>query len=184
MSNEITVLLRRWTDGDEQAMAELSPLVYQELKLISERIFRSENPGHTLQATALVSELYLKLESSEIRWSDRNHFYSLSARLMRRILVNHARSKNAAKRGGGYVPVTLHEEGVGSDQGVDMEILSLDLAMSELAGFDARKADLLELHYFGGLTHVELSEVIGVAQSTVDRDLRLAKAWLKNRLSE
>jgi len=183
MSNEITVLLNRWTDGDDQAMGQLTPLMYQELKLISERVFRSENAGHTLQPTALISELYLKLDGSEVRWNDRNHFYALAARLMRRILVNHARAKNAAKRGGGERALTLHEGQVGSDQGTDIEILSLDMAMSELAGFDARKADLLELHYFCGLTHVELAEMFKLSQSTIDRDLRLAKAWLNKHLS-
>jgi len=104
VSDEITVLLRRWSDGDAQAMEELTPLVYQELKLISARIFRMERPGHTLQPTALVSELYEKLVGVDVRWADRNHFFALSAQPMRRILVAHARKRNAAKRGGGAIP--------------------------------------------------------------------------------
>ena len=184
MSDDITVLLQRWSAGDEQAMVELTPLVYQELKGISERVFRSENPGHTLQPTALINELYLKLEGADVSWTDRSHFYALSARLMRRILVNHARSKNALKRGSGNDMLTLHEENIDGGSGVDIEILSLDIAMQELAAFDSRKADLLELHFFGGLTHVELAKLLAVAQSTVNRDIRLAKAWLKKRLSQ
>jgi len=183
MNDDITILLRRWSEGDEQAMEALTPLVYQELKAISERIFLSENPGHTLQPTALIGELYLKLGKVEAQFNDRYHFYALSARLMRRILVNHARSKNAAKRGAGNVMVTLHEGDLAGEQGVDTEILSLDLAMSELAAFDSRKADLLELHFFGGLTHIELAKAMDVAPSTVALDMRFAKAWLNKRLS-
>lgn len=182
MSEDITLLLNRWSDGDERAMEELTPLVYAELKQLSMRIFRSENPGHTLQPTALVSELYEKLVDTDIRWSDRNHFFALSARIMRRILVSHARVKGAAKRGGEAIAVTLNDEMIDSAGDMDIEIMSLDRAIGELAEMDPRRAEMIELHYFGGLTYAELADVLKVSEATVYRDLRVANAWLRSRI--
>jgi RNA polymerase sigma factor (TIGR02999 family) len=179
----ITRLLQQWRDGDETAMEQLTPLVYEQLRTLAARIFRGESAGHTLQPTALVNEALQNMLGANIDWQDRTHFFALSARMMRRILVNHANTKGAAKRGGGALRVTLHDAMATSDEHDDAEILELDRALSELAEFDARKAEVLELHYFAGLTYAELAEVMSLSESSVHQDLRTAKAWLRNRLS-
>ena len=147
-SGEITRLLREWSDGDASALESLTPLVYGELQQIARRLFGRESPGHTLQPTALVHEAYEKLIGVDTDWQDRTHFYALAARMMRRLLVNHANARNAAKRGGDALRVTLDESAVGSS--ADEDLLDLDEALSRLAGFDERMARILELHYFGG----------------------------------
>lgn len=177
---DITVLLRRWSAGDTGAGDELSPLIYDELRRISKRLFRGERQGHTLQATALVHEAYAKLIDVDVDWQDRAHFYSLAARMMRRLLVNHANSRNAQKRGGDLLRVTMNEFAIGER---DPEMLQLDEALNALAEVDSRKAELIELQYFGGLSFREMEEVTGRSTSSLDRDLRLARAWLKDFLS-
>ena len=177
---DITRLLHQWSEGDLDARDELSPLVYDELRRISARLFRSERRGHTLQPTALVNEAYAKLIDVDVAWQDRAHFFSLAARMMRRLLVNHATQRNAKKRGDGALRVTFDEGSVGAAPETDM--LDLDAALTALADVDARKAELIELQYFGGLSFREMSEVTGLSSSTLDRDLRLARAWLKDFL--
>jgi len=181
-AGEITRLLRDWADGDAAALESLTPLVYGELRQIAQRLFGRESPGHTLQPTALVHEAYEKLIGVDTDWQDRTHFYALAARMMRRLLVNHANARNAAKRGGDALRVTLDESAVGS--GADEDLLDLDEALSKLAGFDERMASILELHYFGGLTHEQAARVVGVSEPTSRRDLRLARAWLRKYMSE
>lgn len=176
---EITALLNRWSDGDQAAGDALTPLVYDELQKLARRLFRSERNSHTLQPTALVHEAFAKLIDVDVAWQDRAHFYSLAARMMRRLLVNHANARNAAKRGGGAIRVTLQEEQIsGSD--TDLDILQLEEALEALAQLDPRKTELVELQYFGGLSFREMEEVTGLSSSTLDRDLRMARAWLKN----
>ena len=178
----ITQLLHGWRAGDDAALEALTPLVYDQLKQLASRIFRNESAGHTLQPTALVNEAFQQLVSADIDWQDRNHFFALSARLMRRILVNHANTKKAAKRGGDALRVTFHDAQASSPAENNAEILALDTALEELAVFDKRKAEILELHYFAGLTYAELADVMQIAESTVHQDLRTAKAWLHQRL--
>ena len=180
---DITQLLNQWAGGDDKAGDELTPLVYDELHKIAARMFRSERSGHTLQPTALVHEAYANLVGADVSWQDRAHFYSLAARMMRRLLVNHANAKNAAKRGGGALRVTLEES---KTPAVDdsAELLDLDEALTMLAEFDERKAELIQLQYFGGLSFKEMAEVTNLSTSTLDRDLRFARAWLKDQLSK
>lgn len=181
---EITQLLMNWRQGDDDALEELTPLVYDQLHALAARLFRGESAGHTLQPTALVNEAMQQLIGAEINWQDRNHFFALSARMMRRVLVNHAKSRKAVKRGGDALHVTLHEDQHASAKKVDeVEVLALDEALRELDSFDSRKATIVELHYFGGLTYVELADVMDIAESTVHQDLRTAKAWLRQRIS-
>jgi RNA polymerase sigma factor (TIGR02999 family) len=182
-SSQITQLLNRWSAGDKQAEADLAPLVYDELQRMAKRLFRSEKNSHTLQPTALVHEAYVKLIEVDVTWQDRAHFYSLAARLMRRLLVNHANARNAAKRGGDAIKVTLNESSVMADS-VDADLLDLEEALQELTKLDQRKAELIELQYFGGLSFKEMEEVTGLSSSTLDRDLRMARAWLKDKLSK
>lgn len=179
---EVTQLLRRLAEGDNQSAEALAPLIYEELQKLARRLFVSEKAGHTLQATALVNEAYVKLVNVDVSWQDRAHFYSLAARMMRRLLVNHAKAKNAAKRGGGALRVTLDESSVPAT-GADADLLLLDEALTTLADVDPRKADLVQLQYFGGLSFREMEEVTGLSSSTLDRELRMARAWLKNHLT-
>lgn len=178
---DITRLLHDWVAGDESSLDALTPLVYEQLHRIASNAFRGERDNHTLQTTALVHEAYAKLVSVDVRWQDRSHFYALAARLMRRILVDHANAANAGKRGGGAKKIPLDDVIVVSPDAGEV-ILDLHDALDSLAERDKRKADMLELHYFGGLTYDEMSEVLDVSSSTLDRDLRFAKAWLRDQL--
>lgn len=183
-NNDITRLLLDWREGDEAALDELTPLVYERLRALAEKMFRGESGGHTLQPTALVNELFQRLIVTDIDWHDRNHFYALSARMMRRILVNHANARNAVKRGGDALRVTLEEGMARGDDGDFAEIIELDMALEDLQAVDERKARILEMHYFAGLTYAELADVEEIAESTVHQDLRTARAWLRSRLGE
>ncbi|MDZ7644388.1 MAG: sigma-70 family RNA polymerase sigma factor [Woeseiaceae bacterium] len=178
----ITQLLNSWAAGNEQAGEELAPRIYDELHRRAERLFRRERAGHTLQPTALVNEVYARLVSEELSWQDRSHFFALAARMMRRLLINHANARQAAKRGGGELHVTLNESSVESSH-ADVELLDLDAALTALAEFDPQLAELLQLRYFGGLSIREMEQVTGLSSSTLDRDLRLARAWLQTRLA-
>jgi len=180
---DVTQLLNRWVEGDEAALERVTPLVYDELRRIARGVFARERNGHTLQPTALVHEAYAKLIHVDATWQDRAHFYALAARMMRRLLVNHAKARNAGKRGGDALKVTLHEDAVGKEA-VNEDVLALDAALAELATFDPRKAQVLEAHYFGGLTQFETAAVLEVSESTVRREERIAKAWLRKRLSD
>ncbi|MDJ0710895.1 MAG: sigma-70 family RNA polymerase sigma factor [Woeseiaceae bacterium] len=179
-SSTVTMLLRDWRSGDAEALEELTPLVYDDLRRIAANRLRGERSSHTLQATALVNEAFLRLSEGQLAISDRAHFFAIAARMIRRILIDHGRAKASAKRGGGVAHQTLHEEQVGSADNV--EIVELDEALTKLAALDERKSDALELHYFGGMTYEEIAEALNVSPATVDRDLRFAKAWLAHEL--
>ena len=178
----VTTLLREWRSGDAAALERLTPLVYDDLRRLAARELRSERSGHTLQATALVNEAFANLAEADIPFADRSHFFALAARMMRRILTDYGRRRASQKRGGGQRALTLHEDRVGDGEQVD--IVELDDALERLAQFDERKSDVLVLHYFGGMSYEETAEALGISAATVDRDLRLAKAWLANELKD
>ncbi len=182
-SAEITRLLRAWGGGDPAAMDELAPLVYGELRRMAHRYLRRENPGNTLQPTALVNEAYLRLvDVDNVRWEDRAHFFAVSAQMMRRILVDAARTRGAGKRGGGAVHLNLNESiDAVPDRG--RELVSLDEALDALAQLDPRKARVVEMRFFGGLTVEETAEVLKISAPSVLRDWKLARAWLMRELS-
>lgn len=179
---DVTQLLRTWRAGDEQALESLLPLVYDELRSIASASFRGERAGHTLQPTALVHEAFLRLTEAEIDWSDRAHFFAIAARTMRRVLVDYARERGAVKRGGDWIRQTL-DTGLSMTAGPPLEILDLDRALSRFARQDTRAAKAAELYYFGGLNHKETARVLEVSPATVDRDLRMARAWLRRALT-
>ena len=175
---DVTRLLVEWGDGDEAALARLMPLVYDELRRLARHYMRRERPGHTIQPTALVNEAYLRLvEQTNIRWQNRAHFFGIAAGVMRRVLCDHARARLADKRGGGAVRVSLVEAEARPDEQTT-DVLALDEALGELAEVDPRKARVVELRYFGGLSVEETAEVLKVSRSTVLHDWNMAKAWL------
>ncbi|MFK7887495.1 MAG: ECF-type sigma factor [Gammaproteobacteria bacterium] len=185
MSNpdNLTQLLNNWADGDQAAGEILTPMVYEELHKLAQRLFRSESSAHTLQPTALVHEAYAKLIDVDVSWQNRAHFYALAARMMRRLLINHAKARHAAKRGGTAVRIPIDDDLHGERDG-DAQLLDLNEAIRGLAEVDERKAELIELQYFGGLSLREMQAVTGMSSSTLDRHLRLARAWLKDALSD
>jgi len=179
---EISGLLRAWGDGDRGALDRLTPIVYDELRRLASHYMRGERPGHSLQATALVNEAYVRLvDYKGMQWQNRAHFFAVSAQLMRRILVDHARRHNM-KRGGGVQHVSLDETAiVGGDRAADL--VALDDALDALARLDSRKVQVVELRFFGGLSVEETAEVLKVSSVTVMRDWSTAKAWLYRELS-
>jgi RNA polymerase sigma factor (TIGR02999 family) len=179
---EVTQLLRQWTSGDKQALDQLMPFVYDQLHKLAFNCLRSERPDHTLRATALVNEAYVRLVESNVDWQDRVHFFAVSARLLRRILVDHAKSRNRHKRGGEFQKVSLDEAMVVGPES-DKSILELDEALQRLAAQDQRKSDLIELLFFGGLTYDEAASALKISPATVHRELTLAKAWLYRELA-
>jgi len=183
-AHEITQLLRAWSGGDAQALESLTPLVYQELHRTARRYMAKERPDHTLQTTALIDEVYLRLvDCASVSWQDRAHFFAVCARLMRRILMDFARSRLYLKRGGGATQISFDESlHVSPDPSTD--VLALDEALRRLAELDQRKSQVVELRFFGGLSVGETSEVLKVSEETVKRDWRLAKLWLLRELSE
>ena len=180
--DDISALLRAWSDGDQSALARLTPIVYDELHRLARHYMKGERPGHSLQTTALVNEAYMRLVDYErMQWQDRAHFFAVSAQLMRRILVEHARRHNL-KRGGGAPHVSLEETAVvGGDQDADM--VELDDAMNALARIDPRKVQVVEMRFFGGLSVEETAEVLKISPGTVKRDWRAARAWLYRELT-
>ena len=178
----VTELLTRWSDGDETALAELTPLVYEELRRLAHRQMSAERAGHILQTTALVNEAYLRLaDQTHPRWQNRAHFFAVAARAMRRILVSYARSQRSQKRGGGALKVDLDEAALVSPE-ESKEIIDLHEALERLAALDSRKAQVVELKYFGGLNYDEMAEVLKVARITVRRDWEFARLWLYTEL--
>ena len=181
-AREVSVLLRAWSGGDQAALEKLTPIVHGELHRLARGYMRRERPGHSLQATALVNEAYLRLVGyTRMRWQDRAHFFAVAAQIMRRILVEHARRHNL-KRGGGIPHVSLDEAaliGVADD----VDFVALDEAMTALARLDPRKVQVVEMRFFGGLSLDEAADVLGVSSVTVKRDWRAAKAWLYRELS-
>lgn len=181
-SGAVSELLRSWSDGDDDALQQLIPLVERELRRLARAYMGRERRGHTLQTTALVNEAFLKLtDARRVRWQDRAHFLGISARLMRRVLVDHARRRGYLKRGGDVQRVTLHEGLVTSAEPA-LDVVALDRALEALAKVDARKSRIIELRFFGGLSVEETAEVLHVSADTVKRDWRLAKLWLLREL--
>jgi RNA polymerase sigma factor (TIGR02999 family) len=179
---DVTRLLVAWGNGDQAALAELIPLVYDELRRLAGRYMRREGRCHTLQTSALINEAYLRLVSQKsVQWQNRAHFFGVAAQLMRRILVDHARSRSRAKRGGGAQMVSLVEQAAMSKEVA--EVVALDVALSNLAEMDPRKSQIVEMKFFGGLTNEEVAEVLKVTTRTVERECRKAKAWLHRAVS-
>jgi RNA polymerase sigma factor (TIGR02999 family) len=175
-------LLLKWGQGDETALARLIPLVQRELHQIARRYMRGERAGHTLQATALVNEAYVRLvDARDVAWRDRAHFLAVAARVMRRILVDHARARRYQKRGGAAAHVTLDEALVVAQE-PDQDFVALDEALTALATIDARKSQVVEMRFFGGLTMDETAEALQISRDTVKRDWRIAKLWLLREL--
>ena len=182
-AHEITRLLRAWSGGDRHALEELTPLVYNELHRTAQRYMARERADHTLQATALIDEVYIRLVDCEgVSWQDRNHFFAVCARLMRRILPDFARSRHYLKRGGGAKPITF-DENLHVTPEPDGDLVALDQALQGLSAVDQRKSDVVELRFFGGLSVKDTAEVLGVSDETVKRDWRLAKLWLLREMS-
>jgi len=178
----VTRLLRAWGQGEDAALEELLPLVHQELRRLARRYMFGERPGHTLQTTALVNEAYLRLVNSrQVNWQNRAHFFAISAQLMRRILVDYARARGSQKRGGGVPKVTLDEE-LMAPQEKGQDLVALDDALKALAHIDPRKCKVIELRFFGGLSVDETAEVLKISPDTILRDWRLAKAWLAREM--
>jgi RNA polymerase sigma-70 factor, ECF subfamily len=182
-ATETTQLLRAWAGGDQDALEQLTPRIYKELRRIAGHLMRNERPGHTIQATALVHEAYLRLiDVTNVDWQHRAHFFAVSAQIMRRILLDQARRRTAGKRGGKAARVNLDEIPAVGD-GRARELIALDDALSALAQVDPRKAQVIELRFYGGLSVEETAEVLKVSTDTVLRDWRLARAWLLAELS-
>jgi len=180
---DITRLLQAWGGGDAGALENLTPMVYAEMRRIAARYMRRENPGNSLQATALVNEAYLRLvDLAQVRWQDRAHFFAVAAQTMRRILVDAARARAAGKRGGGAVHVNL-DEALDAMPDRPGELVALDEALDGLARLDPRKAKVIEMRFFGGLTVEETAEVLKVSPDTVMRDWKMARAWLMRELT-
>jgi RNA polymerase sigma factor (TIGR02999 family) len=178
----VTELLTRWSQGDDAALAELTPLVYGELRRLAHRQMVAERTNHTLQTTALVNEAYLRLaDQTNPRWQNRAHFFAVAARAMRRILVSYARSQRSQKRGGGALKIDLDEAALVSPE-ESKEIVDLHEALETLATLDSRKAQVVELKYFGGLNYDEMAEVLKISPVTVRRDWKFARAWLYKEL--
>jgi len=178
----VTELLAQWSHGDEAALAELTPLVYEELRRVAHHHLIGQRPDHTLQTTALVNEAYLRLaDQTNPRWENRAHFFAVAARAMRQILVSYARSQQSQKRGGGALKVDLDEAALVSPE-ESKEIVDLHEALATLATLDSRKAQVVELKYFGGLNYEEIAEVLKISRITVRRDWEFAKVWLYTEL--
>ena len=183
-SANVTQLLIDWRGGNNDALNQLMPLVYDELRDLAKRYMRRENSSHTLQTNALVNEAYLRLVNQQaVDWQNRAHFFAIAAQVMRHLLVDHARSKQYAKRGGGAVQVTL-DEGLAVSDESSVELLALHQALERLEKIDHRKSKIVELRYFGGLSTEEVAEVLGISEITVKREWAKAKAWLYRELSQ
>jgi RNA polymerase sigma factor (TIGR02999 family) len=179
----ITELLRLWGAGDRNALDRLLPIVYDELRRQASRYLRHEGPGHTLQTTALVHETYLRLvDQRAAQWQNRAQFFGVAAQLMRRVLIDHARARQAAKRGGAAIRVTLEDATLPADQ-EDSDLLALDEALGRLAALDPQQGRIVELRYFTGLGIDETAELLGISPATVKRDWCMARAWLRRELA-
>jgi RNA polymerase sigma factor (TIGR02999 family) len=181
--NAVTQLLVAWGNGDAVARDQLMLLVYEELHRLAHRYMKRESPGHTLQTSALVNEAFVRLvDQKSVRWQNRAHFFGIAAQMMRRILVDYARSRNYAKRGGGAAQISLDEALIVSDER-SAEVVNVHEALERLAEFDARKSQIVELRFFGGLSIDETAKVLSVSPGTVMRDWTLAKAWLRREIA-
>lgn len=183
-SQELTVILNRWERGDRDALDKLMPAVYEDLRRLARYQLDGERQGHTLEPTALVHEAFMRLGNYEqIAWQNRAHFFAVASTIMRRVLVDHARKRVAAKRGGAATQLTLVESR-SPGATVDVDIQALDEALTRLEALDARQCRIVELRFFGGLSHTEIAEVLGVSLATINRDWRVAKLWLRRALAE
>jgi RNA polymerase sigma-70 factor, ECF subfamily len=181
--SEVTELLTSLQAGDRSALERLAPLLYEELRGLAGSMFRRERAEHTMQPTALVHEAYVRLVHANFpAFNDRAHFMAVAARVMRQVLVDYSRARLAAKRGGGGVKVEWNDEVHGGSANADMDVMALHQALDELTELDARKAKIIEMRYFGGLTGEEIAEVLAISTTTVSRDLRMAEAWLARSL--
>jgi RNA polymerase sigma factor (TIGR02999 family) len=181
--NAVTQILLNWRAGDNQALNQLIPLVHDNLRQLANKYMRSEREGHTLQATALVNEAFLKLCDSDISWQDRAHFIAIAARAMRQILIDHAKSKHRQKRGGHDIQVTFYDARM-ADNSAEPDVLDIEEALKNLAKVDQRKAQIMELNIYGGMTYEEIGAVLDISAATVDRELRFSRAWLQRALSD
>jgi len=180
--SQITELLRRWSAGDEQALESLIPLVYEDLRRLANYYLQQESRAQTLQSTALVHEVYLRLcRQEDPQWEDRAHFFAVASKMIRRILVDHARRKFAGKRGGNFQPGQL-EEALTLPVHANLDLLALDDSLKELAEFDARKCQVVEMRFFGGLEAKDIATVLGTTEATVRRYWKIARAWLYRHL--
>jgi RNA polymerase sigma factor (TIGR02999 family) len=180
--HDVTRLLARWKDGDEAALQQLVPIVHEELRRLARRQMAAERPHHTLQPTALVNEAYLRLvDQRRVQWQSRAHFFGIAAQMMRRILVDHARARKMRKRSGQWGRVSL-VEAIAQQRPIDVDVLDLDGALTELATFDSRKSQVAELRFFGGLSLEETGTTLGLSVATVEREWQAARAWLFSRL--
>lgn len=182
--SKITLMLRRWSDGNREALDDLLPAVYNELHRQARRYLRREHAGHTLQTTALINEAYLKLiDQKQIDWQSRTHFFAIAANLMRQILVDHARAKHREKRGGDSPKLPLDEVAPIAVDAKDVDLIALDEALTRLAALDEQQARVVELRYFSGLSLEETAEALGISRATTARDWAMAKAWLHRELT-
>jgi len=183
LPHDVTQLLVAWSNGDQAARDQLMPVVYQELHRLAHHYMKRESPGHTLQTSALVNEAFVRLVGQkDVQWQSRAHFLGIAATMMRRVLVDYARNRQYAKRGGGVRPLSLEEGLIVSDER-SAEVIDLHEALERLAEFDPRKSQMVELRFFGGLNIEETAEVLAVSPGTVMRDWTLAKAWLRREMS-
>jgi len=181
--HEITQLLAEWSDGNQTALDKLYPLVYDELHRMARRYMNREPKGHTLQTTALINEAYVRLvDQKHVHWANRAHFFAISAQIMRRILIDHARRHAYAKRGGGAEKISLDETAIVAKERAP-DLLVLDEALNRLAEIDPRRGQVVELRYFGGLNNEEIAGVLKISENTVTRDWNMARAWLYQELS-
>ena len=181
--HEITQLLTEWSDGNQTALDKLYPLVYDELHRMARRYMNREPKGHTLQTTALINEAYVRLvDQKHVHWANRAHFFAISAQIMRRILIDHARRHAYAKRGGGAEKISLDETAIVAKER-SSDLLVLDEALNRLAEIDPRRGQVVELRYFGGLNNEEIAGVLKISENTVTRDWNMARAWLYQELS-
>jgi RNA polymerase sigma factor (TIGR02999 family) len=182
--SDVTELLLAWNTGDRTALERLMPLVYQELRRLAGGYMRSENPGHSLQATALVNEAYIRLvDQQRVDWKNRAHFFGAAAQIIRRVLVDHARTRGRLKRGGDEVRVTFDEESAPRSE-VQWDLIALDDALNQLAKLDPQQARVVELRYFTGLSIEETAEALGISPATVKRDWATARAWLFREMTD
>jgi RNA polymerase sigma-70 factor (ECF subfamily) len=182
---QVTQLLLNWSRGDRVALDQLMPLVYQELRKLAGRYLRSERPDHTLQPTALIHEAYLRMIGKDMpEWQSRAHFFGVAARLMRQILVDHARTHHAAKRGGDQQKISLDDAPQVFAQSDAAGLLALDDALTKLAAFDERRSRILEMRSFGGMSVEESAQALGVSEATIKREMRLAQAWIRRELEQ
>jgi RNA polymerase sigma factor (TIGR02999 family) len=184
LPENITHLLKQWSEGDERALDRLTPLVYDELRQQAARYLRRERRGNTMQTTALINEAYLRLiDAREVRWQGRAHFFAIASNLMRRILVDHARRRDAEKRGGSQIRLTL-DRTVPIGKQADVDVLAIDEALTRLAAIDPQQAQIVELRFFSGLTVEETAAALGISPRTVKRDWSVARAWLRREIGE